>query len=175
MKIKVYGLPPGNNPDTKVWLYDEQTYCTNEAILLYEGKPDHDGIVECVVPNKYKKIRFLAMPDMLNQISEPLKATSLGIFHTVKLSLDMGICSGTEKMPFNLAELHRSSQEKMRKDYRNTKHKNWLFKGVSALATITAAFIGWYIAGILGLVVGCVLTIVVIFLGDYASGHKKGI
>lgn len=175
MNIKIYGLPPSNNPDTKIWFYDEQTYCTNDAILLYEGKPDNDGIVECAIPKKYKEIRFIAMPDMLNEISEPLKTTSLGIFHTVKLSLDMGICSGTEKMPFNLTELHRTSQERMRKDYRNAKHKNWFFKGVSALATVVAAFIGWFIAGIWGLVAGCVLAIIVILLSDYASGHKKGI
>jgi hypothetical protein len=177
LKIKIYGLPPGNNPDTKVWIYDEKSYGTNKAIQLYEGNPDKDGIVNCEIATKYKnrEIRFLAMPDLLNHISEPLKVTPLGLFHTVKLSLDMGVCSGTEKLPFNPTELHRTSQELMRIDYRNAKHKNWLVKGVSAIATVAAAFIGWFVAGIWGLVGGCVLAILVISLGEYATGHKKGI
>lgn len=177
LKIKIYGLPPGNNPATKVWIYDEKSYCSQNAIKLYEGNPDKDGIVECEVPIEYKnkEIRFLAMPDMLNEISEPLKVSSLGLFHTVKLSLDMGICSGSEKVPFNITKLHRSSQEMMRDDYRNTKHKNWFFKSICAVATVAAAFVGWFIAGIWGLIGGCVLTIIVIILSEYATGHKKGI
>lgn len=177
-QIYIAGFPPEGSDDTKILIFDSDTFNTNDAIKLAEGIPNENGIFMRDLPKTYKgnKVMFVMLSKKYVHINEVLQVESLGVFHTIKLrketNSDLPL---THKWPVEPNAWYKKSQEFMRKQYRHAKYKNYMLTFVSAVATIGACFIGWWIAGIIGLAIGCILAIVVILLTDYSTGLKKGI
>lgn len=177
IKVNIYGLPPNNLSDTKVVIFDERTFNSSKAKRLFQGNPDENGKVTCEISKEYigKKIRLVAMPKLFEYIGEVLEVSPLGVFHTVSLVRDLGLYSGTEKLPVEPISWRKDSQEKMRLDYRAAEHKNPLSKSIYWILTIGSPIAGLLIAGSIGVVIGFVITILTVSLGKYASGQEHGI
>ncbi len=174
----IFGFPPKDSGNTIVALYDEETYDSSEALRLVSGKPDQNGVFSCKLPKDYrgKKVRLVALPDEYVEISETLFISPLGLYHTVKLKKEENTnLPTTHQWSVNTETWYIQSQERMRNMFREAKHKNMISKGISSIVIIGACFVGWWVAGILGLILGCALTILAIYLSDYASGQRKGI
>ena len=176
--VRIYGLPPKDKDDTKVFIYDYETYGTENAIELFQGTPDELGRLFCEIPKEYlnKKIKLLVIPDRFSHISEVLDVTPLGVFHTVSLTRDMGGKYGLhEQLPVEPTSWRQKAQNEMKIDFRNAKYKNKYSKTVYWVLTAISPFIGLILGGVVGLVLGVVVTVILLFIGSYAFGYKKGI
>jgi len=172
----INGMPPAGEVKTKVTIYDGRTWPGSRAKKLWEGNTDVNGGVHFLIPKylKNKHIHLWVMRDHFEHLSEDVTVSELGLFHTVRLTICV-LHTRTEKLAVNPQEAYKSGQVEMQKLYRNAKHKNHVIKFIFVIVTIAAAFIGWFIADIVGLTIGCALAVVSLLLGSYASGHKKGI
>ena len=175
--IHIYGLPPINVLDTRVELFDEQTFNSDKAIKLYKGAPDEKGMVNCNIDEKYIEngIRLVTKSEMFEEIIETLKVPTIGVFHTVSLTRDLELYSVTDKLPIEIISWERDAQEQMKQDYRDAKYKNYISKTIYWLLIVGSPILGLFVAGIPGIVIGVLITIVTIALDKYASGHKHGI
>jgi len=175
-RVHIYGLPPGDKTKSRIIIFDGKTFGTNEAIRLAGGEPDNDGTFVCGLPSSYRGIEIMLSinADEYVEMQERLPLESLGVFHTVKLQKETNsFYSVTYKYPVEPAQWYKKSQKRMRQAYRQARHKNHVLKGIGAAATIGAAFVGWFVAGILGLVAGCALAIFLILIARYTSGQDK--
>ena len=140
----INGLPPN---DTKVVLFDNKTFNSSGAIRLWEGQPDENGFIHCEIPKKYKKVHLVVINKAFEHLGEKLNVDSLGLFHTVKLKKCI-LHDQTKPLPINPDTAYIEGQDEMRKIYRNAKYRNYGLKSLFFLATVGAAFIGWFIAGL---------------------------
>lgn len=172
----INGMPPDGGIKTKVIIYDGSTWPGSGAIKLWEGNTDLNGRVHFLLPRKLnnRHIHLWVMHTHFEHLSEDVPVSELGLFHAVRLT----ICTHhdrTKPLAINPQESYKSGQVEMQKLYRSAKYRNHVIKFVFPIFTVAAAFIGWFIADIVGLAIGCAFAIISLLLGSYASGHKKGI
>ena len=169
-------MPPDGNIKTKVIIYDGTTWPGSGAIKIWEGNTDENGSVHFLIPKelKNKHIHLWVMHKHFEHLSEDVKVSDLGLYHTVRLTICI-LHTRIEPLAIDPQEAYKNGQIDMQNLYRNAKHKNTLTTFIFPIATVAAAFVGWFSAGIVGLAIGCALTIASLLLGSYAIGYKKGI
>ncbi len=172
----INGMPPDGELKTKVVIYDGRTWPGSGAVKLWEGKTDENGTVHFTLPRqlKNKHIHLWVMHDHFEHLSEDISVTELGLFHTVNLTICV-LHDRAGALAINPQEAYRNGQVVMRDIYRSAKYRNYIMKVSFPIVTVSAAFIGWFVAGIEGLAIGCLLAIASLLLGSYANGYEKGI
>jgi hypothetical protein len=165
---------------TNVRAYDPATFGTDKAKskLLWEGKPDKDGMVDFELDRALigKQLKLTAAGGLSIYIDTTLPITRLGVFHTVFLQIDR-VKEGAEHgkhlpLPPNWFV---TSQNVVANLYRKAKYQNYLLTVFFIIATIGSPFIGLQIVELAGLAAGCVLSVVSLLLGNYASGFSRGL
>lgn len=161
---------------TIVRVYEETTFGTPESKVVWEGRPDSNGMVSFAVPRSLfgKQVRLTAIGGRSLYIGTTLPVSRLGIFHTVTLQLDRV----TNPDLHDLGLPHGwivASQKTIQELYRSVKYKNYVLTAFFVLITAVGPFIGLAIDGFPGLAVGCVLSIVSLLIGNYATGFSRGV
>jgi len=172
----INGMPPDGEIETKVIIHDGRTWPGSGAVKLWEGKTDSNGEVHISLPKdlKNKHIHLWVMHDHFEHLSEEIPVTDLGLFHTVRLTIST-LHDRVKPLAINPQEAYKLGQFKMRDLYRKARYRNYFIKFVFPIISVAAVFVGWFIAGIQGLAIGCVLSILSLLLGSYATGYEKGI
>ena len=167
---------PTVDDGTIVRAYDEATFGTSEAKLLWEGSPDKNGLVHFDLSRTLigKQLQLTAIGGRSKYIGTKLPIGRLGVFHTVSLQVDRAL--GHTEQDMNLpANWFVASQNVIANCYREAKHKNYLLTAFFSVATIGSPFIGVYISGFPGVAAGAFLTVGSLVLGNYASGFSRGL
>ena len=167
---------PNEDDGTIVCAYDGTTFNASDAKRLWKGKPDKDGLVHFDLSRTLigKQLQLTAIGGRSKYIGTTLPISRLGVFHTVALRVDRAL--GYTEQDMNLPpNWFVESQGVIANLYREARHNNYLLTAVFSVATIASPFVGLYIKGFSGLVVGCVLSVGSLLLGNYASGFSRGL
>jgi hypothetical protein len=161
---------------TIVRVYEETTFGTPEAKLVWEGRPDSNGMVSFAVPRRLsgKQARLTAIGGRSLYVGTTLPVSRLGIFHTVTLQLDRVTNPGLHDLglPHGWGV---ESQRTIQGLYRSAKYKNYVLTAVFIVVTVASPFIGLAADGYPGLAAGCGLSIASLLLGNYATGFSRGL
>ncbi|MCP3673069.1 MAG: hypothetical protein GY829_01170 [Gammaproteobacteria bacterium] len=173
----ISGFPPEGTDDCKVIIFDNTTFNSPDAVKLAEPSPDKNGVVSGRLPRKWKgtEIQIVFISSQYVHENVCVKKTGLGFFHTMiiekETNSDLDVIK--HKWPVEPVSWNKTSQKLTMQAYRKARYKNYIFKFLYSVATITSCFVGYYIANLPGLLIGCSLVIFTIFISNYASGHEK--
>jgi hypothetical protein len=161
-----------------VILFDNATFNSPDAIQLAKQVPDKDGVVSGEFPKSWKgsEIQVAFISDQYVHEYICLERTSLGFYHTMRIQKEENLgFPVTHKWPVEPGSWHESSQKLTLNAYRRAKYKNILSKVVYWMLTIGAPLLGLALGGVVGVLIGFVITIITVWLGKYATGEEKGI
>ncbi len=173
----ISGFPPEGTDDGLIVLYDSATFNTNGAIKLAEPTPAKDGVVKGFLESKWNgdSIEVVFISSQYVHQNVEIKREALGFYHTMRLKEERNAdLSFTHKWPINSEEWYKKSHQRTLNAYRQAKHKNMVLKILYWFLTIGSPIFGYFVGGMIGLMMGLGITIITIGLSGYASGKLKG-
>ncbi len=174
----ISGFPPKDTDNTKVILYDNDTFGTNTALKLAEPLPCENGVVKGKLNKKWKgnTLQLVFISRQYTHQNIEIKRQQLGFYHTIRLKEETNSSlTITHKWPVNSENWYKKSLELTLVAYRQAKHTNYIIKIIYWILTLGSPIFGFFSGGYIGLLLGVIITIITLFLSKYADGRVKGI
>jgi len=174
----ISGFPPKGSDNCTIVIFDNATFNSPNALRIAEPSPDDNGVVSGEFSKSWNgsKIQIVFLSKQYVHENVSLEKTSLGFYHTMLIEKETNSdLPLTHKWPVEPKIWHKSSQNLTMHAYRQAKFKNVLSKSVYWTLTLGSPILGLALGGPIGVVIGFIITIIVVWLGKYANGEEKGI
>jgi len=177
-KLIINGFPKetvSNGAPVKVFLSEDY----NEVFIDNKSNVDEKGFVRGFIPDKFigKEIvvRFI---DLCYKIKDNKKIIDeRGVFLTIHIEKDYIYkdpnidCS--KKFNFDVEAVFSQAQKDMENEIRKSNYKNTFIRCLLYLLMFASPILGFFIVGLLGVIVGQIVNVILLLMDPYITGIKK--
>jgi len=177
-KYYISGFPPHGSDDTKIVLFDNDTFGSQNALRLAEPIQDINGVIQGSLDAIWRgnTLQLVLLSKEYTHQNIEIKRQNLGFYHTIRLKEETNSnLPTTHKWPVQSEEWYKKSIKLSLEAYRKAKHTNLISKILYWTLTIGSPILGLFLGGSFGFAAGIIVTSIIILLNKYADGSTKGI